>query len=148
MHGTQFLLKRVSKIFQILLKRKFLSILYFKATCSSSFIHSDFLYKNFNAVCPDYFIIRWDLFRFFFATFFQKQASKDHLTQGNLLKTKLLNEKQSNLEKEIYGNISLYSQYFSPGAGSHVLCPQNILFILKTNEKVFSFIFLDEKSSI
>ena len=39
--------------------------------------------------------------------FFQKQASKDYLTQGNLLKTTLLNEKQSNLEKEMYGNISL-----------------------------------------
>ena len=34
--------------------------------------------------------------------FFQKQASKDHLTQGNILKTTLLNEKQSNLEKEMY----------------------------------------------
>ena len=44
--------------------------------------------------------------------FFQKQASKDHLTQGDLLKTALLNEKQSNLEKEMHGNISLYSQYF------------------------------------
>ena len=52
--------------------------------------------------------------------FFQKRASKDHLTQGDLLKTALLNEKQSNLEKEMHGNISLYSQYFSPGAGSNV----------------------------
>ena len=40
--------------------------------------------------------------RIFFAT------SKDHLTQENLLKTTLLNEKQSNLEKEMCGNISLY----------------------------------------
>ena len=32
----------------------------------------------------------------------------------------LLNQKQSNLEKETYGNISLYSQYFSTGAGSNV----------------------------
>ena len=32
----------------------------------------------------------------------------------------LVHEKQSNLEKEMYGNISLYSQYFSPGAGSNV----------------------------
>ena len=33
--------------------------------------------------------------------------------QGNLLKATSLNEKQSNLEKEKYGNMSLYSQYFS-----------------------------------
>ena len=50
--------------------------------------------------------------------FYQRQGLKDHLTQGNLLKT-TLNEKQSNLEKEIYENISLCSQYFSPGAGSN-----------------------------
>ena len=31
----------------------------------------------------------------FFATFFQKQASNDHLTQGNLLKWTLSNEKQN-----------------------------------------------------
>ena len=54
-------------------------------------------------------IIFGDMLRIFFCYFFQKQASKDHLTQGNLLKTKLLNEKQSDLEKEIYGNISLFS---------------------------------------
>ena len=71
-------------------------------------------------VCTDYLIIFQDLLPFFFVAFFQKWASKDHLTQGNLLKTKLLNEKQSNLEKEMYGNISLYPQYFSPGTGSNV----------------------------
>ena len=32
----------------------------------------------------------------------------------------LLNEKQSNLEIKMFENISLYSQYFSPGAGSNV----------------------------
>ena len=32
---------------------------------------------------------------------------KDHLTQGNLQKTMLSNEKQSNLEKKIHRNISL-----------------------------------------
>ena len=32
----------------------------------------------------------------------------------------LLNEKQSNFEKEMYGDISLHSQYYSPGAGSNV----------------------------
>ena len=37
----------------------------------------------------------------FLCCFFQKQASKDHLTQENLLKTTLLNEKQNNLEKEM-----------------------------------------------
>ena len=47
----------------------------------------------------------------------------------------LLNEKQSNLEKEMYGNICLYSQSFSPEAGSNVH---------KTNRKVFYFIFLDQ----
>ena len=30
-----------------------------------------------------------------FATFFEKQASNDHLTKGNLLKRTLLNEKQN-----------------------------------------------------
>ena len=91
-----------------------------KTTCSWSFIHSHFLCKNLNAVCTDYLIIFWDSLRIFFDNFFQKQASKDHLTQENLLKTALLNEKQSNLEKEIYGNISFYCQYFSPGTGSNV----------------------------
>ena len=43
-----------------------------------------------------------------------------HLAQGNLLKTTLLNEKQSNLEKEMYGNMSLCSKYFLPGPGSNV----------------------------
>ena len=88
--------------------------------CSWSFVHSHFLCKNLHAVCTDYFIIFWDLLTFFFATFFQEQASKDQLTQGNLLKTMFLNEKQSNIEQEIDENISLHSQYFSPGAGSNV----------------------------
>ena len=67
-----------------------------------------------------YLIIFQYLLIFFFATFFQKQTSKDHLTLGNLLKTTLFNEKQSNLEKEMYANVSLYCQYFSPGTGSNV----------------------------
>ena len=70
--------------------------------------------------CTDYLIIFRDLLTFFYATFFQKQASKDHLTQGKLLKTMLFNKKQSNLEKKMYENISLYSQYFSPGTESNV----------------------------
>ena len=56
----------------------------------------------------------------FLCYFCQKQASKDPLTQGILLKTMLLNEKQSNLEKEMYGNTSLYSQYYSLGEGRNV----------------------------
>ena len=81
----------------------------------------------------------------FLCYFFQKQPSKDHLTQGNLLKTMLLNEKQSNLEKEMHENISLYSQYFSPEAGGN---PQKTYFhFLKLTKKVFYFIFLDQKSS-
>ena len=71
----------------------------------------------------------------FLCYFFQKQASKDHLTQGNLLKTTLLNEKQSNLEKEMYGNISLCSQYFSPGAGSNGL--KTYFYFVKLTEKYF-----------
>ena len=62
-----------------------------------------------------YLIIFWYLLIFFFATFFQKQTSKDHLTQGNLLKTMLFNEKQSNLEKEMYGNVSLSANIFHLG---------------------------------
>ena len=95
-------------------------MLFDKATCSWSFVHSHFLCKNLNAVCADYLIIFRDSFRIFFATFFQKQASKYHLTQGNLLKTTLFNEKQSNPEKEMYQNISLYCQYFSPGTGKKI----------------------------
>ena len=65
--------------------------------------------QNLNAVCADYLVIFQDLLKFFFATFFQNHDSKDHLTQANLLKTTLLNEKQSNFKKESYGSISLYS---------------------------------------
>ena len=67
--------------------------------------------------------------------FFQKLASKDLLTQGNLLKTTLLNEKQSNFQKEIYGNISLYSQHFSPGAESNV--HKTYFYFLKLTKKHF-----------
>ena len=52
-------------------------------------------------------------FFFFFWLLFFKSTLKDHLMQGNLLKATSLNEKQINLEKEKYGNMSLYSQYFS-----------------------------------
>ena len=43
------------------------------------------------------------------------------------------------------GNISLYSLYFSPGAGNNVH-KENILLLFKTNKKVSYFIF--KKSSI
>ena len=58
--------------------------------------------------CADYLIIFKDLLTFFFATFFQKQASKDHFIQGNLLKTMLLNEKSKAVLKRKYMKISLY----------------------------------------
>ena len=56
----------------------------------------------------------------------------------------LLNEKQSNFEKEMYGDISLHSQYYSPGAGSNV--QKTYFYFLKLPKKYF--IFLDKKSSI
>ena len=97
------------------------------------------------AICTDYLIIFWNLLTFFFTTFFSKADFKGSLNTRKPFKTTLLNEKQSNLEKEINGNISfLYSQYFLPGAGSNAY----ILLLLKTNEKVFYFNFLDQKSSI
>ena len=42
----------------------------------------------------------------------------------------------------MYGNISLYSQYFSPGAGSNV--HKTYFYFLKLTKKYF--IFLDEKA--
>ena len=80
-------------------------------------------------------IIFQDFLTFFFATFFQKEVSKDHSTQGKLLKTTLLNEKQNNLGKKMYGNISLYSKYFSPGAGSNV--HKTYFYFLKLMKKYF-----------
>ena len=65
--------------------------------------------------------------------FFQKQASKDHLTQGTLLKA-TLNENKNNLEKEMYGNISLHYQYFSPGAG----CNVHKTYLLKLTKNILS----------
>ena len=80
-------------------------------------------------------IIFQDFLTFFFATFFQKKVSKDHSTQGKLLKTTLLNEKQNNLGKKMYGNISLYSKYFSPEAGSDV--HKTYFYFLKLMKKYF-----------
>ena len=58
-----------------------------------------------------------------------------YLTPGKLLKT-TLNEKQSNLKKGICGNISLYTQCFSPRTGSNV------------HKIYFSFIKLTKKHFI
>ena len=85
-------------------------------------------------VWADYLIIFRDLFTFF-CYFFEKQTSKDQLTQGHLLKTTLLNEKQSNLEKEMYGNISLNSQFFLPGEGSNLR--KTYFYFLKLTNKYF-----------
>ena len=82
---------------------------FYKATCSRSFIYSHFLCQSLSAVCADYFDYFLRFVKNFLCYFFQKQATKDHLTQGNLLKTTLLNEKQSNLDKEMYGNIFFLS---------------------------------------
>ena len=66
---------------------------------------------------------------------------KEKFHHKTALKTILLNEKQSNFEKEMYGNISLYFQYFLPGAGSNVH-----VYFLKLTKKYF--IFLDQKSLV
>ena len=73
----------------------------------------------------------------YFDNLFQKEASKDHLTQGNLLKTTLFNKKQSNLKKEMYENISLYCQYFPPGT--------EVMFTKHTRNYEQDFL-LDQKS--
>ena len=96
-----------------------------------SFVHSHFLCKNLDAVCADYF---WRYVKNFFCYFFQKQASKDHLKQGNLLKTTLLNEKQSNLERKCT-EVYLYSA--TNFHLEHEVISQNILLLFKTNEKVY-----------
>ena len=57
-----------------------------------------------------------------------------YLTPGKLLKT-TLNEKQSNLKKGICANISLYTQCFSPGAGSNV--HKIYFYFLKLTKKHF-----------
>ena len=80
----------------------------------------------------DYFLRFVNIFLFFF---FQKQSSKDRLSQENLLKRTLLNKKQSNLEKEMYENIYLYSPYFSPVAGSNV--HKTYFYFLKLTKKYF-----------
>ena len=46
--------------------------------------------------------------------------------------------------KKMYGNISLYSQYFLPGAGINVW--KTYFYFLKLTKKYF--VFLDQKSSI
>ena len=104
-----------------------------KVMCNWSFLHSYFLCRNLSVVCADYLIVFQDLWRIFPCYFFQKQASKDHLTQGTLLKA-TLNENKNNLEKEMYGNISLHYQYFSPGAG----CNVHKTYLLKLTKNILS----------
>ena len=77
---------------------------------------------------------------------FSEAGFKDHSTQGNLLKRTLLNEKQSSLEKEMYENISLYSQYFSPGAESNV--HKTYFYFLKLAKILFHLIDYLNKISI
>ena len=74
---------------------------------------------------------------------FLKSTLKDHLTQGNLLKI-TLNEKQSNLEKENNGNMSLYSQYFSPGAGSNV--HKTYFYFVKLTKKYLFYLLKSKKA--
>ena len=53
-----------------------------------------------------YALIIWLFFEIceeFSLLLFQKQASNDQLTKGNVLKTMLIKDKQSNFEKEMYG---------------------------------------------
>ena len=94
-----------------------------------------------NAVCADYLIIFGYLLRIFFATFFKRRLQK--ITQGNPLKI-TLNGKQSNFEKKTYGNISLYSQYFSPRAGSDV--HKTYFYFLKLTKKYFTLSSWVEKA--
>ena len=58
--------------------------------------------------------------------------------------TTLLNEKQSNPQKTMYGNISLYSQYLSPGAGSNVY--KTYFYFLKLTKKYFILSFSIKKA--
>ena len=95
-----------------------------------------------------YALIIWLFFEIcleFSLLLFQKQTSKDHLAQRNLFKITLLNEKQSNLEEEIWKYL-LILPIFSPGVGSNV---QKIYFyFLKLTKKIFYCIFLDQKRPI
>ena len=106
--------------------------------CSWNFVHSHFFLMQ-KPQCVMWWLFDYfsRFFNIFLCYFYQKQALKDHLTQGNLLKTVLLNEKQSNLEMEMYGNMSLYSQYFSPGAESNI--HKTYFYFLKLMKKYFIF---------
>ena len=82
----------------------------------------------------------------FLCYFFQKQAWKDHSTQENILQATLLNEKQSSLEKEMYENISLYSQYFSHGAGNNV--HKTYFYYLKLTKNILFYLLRSKKLNI
>ena len=101
-----------------------------KATCSWSFVHSNFLCRKLNPVCAGYLIIFWDLLVIFFAKI-SKVGFKKSFNSRKPFKNKVIKWKT----KQTYGNISLYSQYFSPGAGSNV--HKTYFYFLKLTKKYF-----------
>ena len=103
-----------------------------------SFILSHFLCKNLNVVCADYLIIFQDLLRTSFATFLRRRLNTRKPFK-NVIKWKTKEAWKGNV-----GKFSLYSQYFSPGAGSNV--HKTYFYLLHLTKKYF--IFLDQKSSI
>ena len=77
---------------------------------------------------------------------FQKQASKGHLTQGNLLKAMVLIEKESNLEKEMYGNKPTY--LFTPNIfhqGQEVIITKHTFKWWSTLVCIFSYLVEEKK---
>ena len=74
------------------------------------------LFGHFSRVVNFFFF-----FFFFVVAFFPKAGFRRSLNTRKPFKSNVIKwEKQSSLEKEICENISLYSQYFSHGAGSNV----------------------------
>ena len=91
-----------------------------------SFVLSHFLCKNLNVVCADYLIIFRDLLRTSFATFLNTRKP----FKNNVIKWKTKEAWKGNVWK-----FSLYSQYFSPGAGSNV--HKTYFYFLKLTKKYF-----------
>ena len=96
-----------------------------------------------------YALIIWlifrDLLRIIFATFFKSRLQKFTFTRkpfkNNVIKWKTKQSWKGNVWKYLL----ILPIFFTWG---RKLCWQNMLFLLKTNKKVFYFIFLDQKSSI
>ena len=118
-----------------------------KAMCSWFFVHNHFYAKTSMRY-------RWlfDYFSRFVKTFlcyfFQKQASKDCLTQGNLfaninnvIKWKTKQSRKGKVWKYLF----ILPVFFTSDRKKY---SQNMLSHFKTNEIVFYFIFLDKKTSI